>query len=48
MEDIYEAVIVGCGVSGIAASNVLLEHGVEHVIIEAQPYIGGRIAGSER
>lgn len=44
MEDISEVVIIGCGISGIAASNVLSENGVQHVILEAQDCIGGRIA----
>ena len=35
--------IIGAGVSGLRCATVLLEHGVEVVMIEARDRIGGRV-----
>lgn len=40
----YQVVIIGCGISGLAAASKLIKKGIEDfVIIEAQDYVGGRI-----
>ncbi|MBL8949793.1 MAG: (2Fe-2S)-binding protein [Myxococcaceae bacterium] len=36
--------VVGGGVSGVAASQALLERGVDHVVLERESFIGGRAA----
>lgn len=36
----HEAVVIGAGQSGLAASYHLMRHGVEHVVLEAQSRIG--------
>lgn len=36
--------IVGGGVSGLAASQALLERGIDHVVLERESFIGGRAA----
>jgi sarcosine oxidase subunit alpha len=36
--------IVGGGVSGLAASQALLERGIEHVVLEREGFVGGRAA----
>src|SRR6185436_14612353 len=38
------AVIVGGGISGLSASQVLLERGVEHLVLERESFPGGRAA----
>ena len=35
--------IIGAGISGLRCASVLLEHGVEVVIVEARDRIGGRV-----
>jgi monoamine oxidase len=40
----YSCIIVGAGISGIAASTVLTEKGISHLMLEAKDHIGGRIA----
>ena len=39
----YRVCIVGAGVSGLRCAGVLLEHGVEVVIVEARDRVGGRV-----
>lgn len=39
----HEVVIIGAGISGLAAAELLDKHKVEYVIIEARDRIGGRI-----
>jgi ribulose 1,5-bisphosphate synthetase/thiazole synthase len=39
----YDVIIVGAGISGIAAAKTLLESGYRVVILEASDRIGGRI-----
>jgi sarcosine oxidase subunit alpha len=40
----FDTVVVGGGVSGLAASQALLERGVEHVVLERETFTGGRAA----
>lgn len=35
-------IVIGAGLSGLAAARRLAEHGEEVVVVEAQPYVGGR------
>jgi sarcosine oxidase, subunit alpha len=39
-----DTVIIGGGVSGLAASERLKERGIEHVVFEREPFAGGRAA----
>ena len=36
-------IIVGAGISGLAAGQELLKHGVKVIVLEAEDYVGGRI-----
>jgi D-hydroxyproline dehydrogenase subunit alpha len=40
---VYDVVIVGSGVAGIAAANTLAGHGLEILVIDENPHAGGRI-----
>lgn len=42
--NVYEYAIVGGGLAGLGAAKKLNEKGIEHVLIEANSYIGGRVA----
>lgn len=44
---VYDAIIIGAGVAGIAASKTLSDQGKPHLILEARHRIGGRIVSSE-
>lgn len=37
-----EVIIVGAGIAGLRASQVLKQHNVTHIIIESTDHIGGR------
>lgn len=39
----HKVVIIGAGISGLAAAEVLSKHGIDYVILEARDRIGGRI-----
>ena len=40
----YQVIIIGGGISGLAAANTLIENGITNIILlEAQNRIGGRI-----
>lgn len=39
----FDVVIVGAGMSGVAAGKRLKEHGFSVVVLEARDYVGGRI-----
>lgn len=43
MQKIYDAIIIGAGISGIAASLSLSKLGIEHIVLEARSRIGGRM-----
>lgn len=43
----YEVVVIGCGVSGIAAADQLQNHGYKVKVLEARDRIGGRINSSQ-
>lgn len=47
MQKIYDAIIIGAGISGIAASLSLSRLGVEHIVLEARSRIGGRMLTKE-
>lgn len=47
MNKIYDAIIIGAGISGIGASLSLSKQGIEHIILEARDRIGGRILAKE-
>lgn len=38
-------VVVGAGIAGLAAATGLAERGVDVVVVEREPYLGGRVAG---
>ena len=40
---IYDAIIVGAGISGLAAADNLIDSGKDVLILEARDRIGGRI-----
>lgn len=42
-EIIYDAIIIGAGVSGLAAAKTLIEAGKQILVLEARNRIGGRI-----
>jgi phytoene dehydrogenase-like protein len=44
---VHDVIIIGAGVSGIAASKALSDKGTPHLILEARDRIGGRIVSSE-
>lgn len=39
----YKVAIIGAGISGLAAAEVLSKHGIDYIILEARDRIGGRI-----
>ncbi|MEU8571531.1 FAD-dependent oxidoreductase [Streptomyces pathocidini] len=39
-----DVVVVGAGIAGLAAARLLIEAGVSAMVLEAAPYIGGRMA----
>ncbi len=43
MENYFEVIIIGAGISGIGASLELSNHNIRHLIIEGRDRIGGRI-----
>lgn len=44
MERVHGAVVIGCGIAGVAASWQLSSAGIDHIILESRERIGGRIA----
>lgn len=38
----YDVIVIGAGMAGLRASQVLQRQGVEHVILEVTDHIGGR------
>lgn len=41
---LYDVIIIGAGISGLAAAQILREQGSENILVlEAQDYVGGRI-----
>lgn len=44
---VHDVIVIGAGVSGIAASKALSDKGTPHLILEARDRIGGRIVSSE-
>ena len=48
VEATYDIIIIGAGISGLTAANLLAQHnGVTFKVLEASPRIGGRIRSSE-
>jgi monoamine oxidase len=43
MAQTIPVIIIGAGISGIAASSVLSKSGIRHIILESRSRIGGRI-----
>ena len=43
----YDYIIVGAGLAGIGASEILTQKGIKHLMIEASTKIGGRVASFE-
>jgi len=43
MEHIYDAIVIGAGISGIGASFTLSKAHCNHIILESRDRIGGRI-----
>ena len=46
LEPAYQAdvVVVGAGVAGLAAAHRLISAGVTTAVLEAAPYVGGRMS----
>ena len=44
MEENYEVIVIGAGMSGIGASQILAEKKIGHVILEGRGRVGGRVA----
>jgi len=42
--EFHEVIIIGAGISGLRASQILQQKGVPHIILESKKHIGGRIA----
>ena len=40
---IHEVIIIGAGMAGLRASQVLQSKGIEHIILEATDHVGGRV-----
>ena len=38
-----KVIVIGAGISGLSAANLLSKHGANVLVIEAKDYIGGRI-----
>lgn len=45
--EIYDVIVVGAGAAGIAASKVLNQKRISHIIIESRNRIGGRIVSGQ-
>jgi len=43
MEKVHDVLIIGAGMSGLAASYTLTQKGIAHIIVEGRDRIGGRI-----
>lgn len=43
MEKAYPVIIIGAGISGLAASLSLTKKGINHIILEGRDRIGGRM-----
>ena len=43
MNRVIPVIIIGAGISGIAASSVLCKNRIQHVVLESRDRIGGRI-----
>jgi monoamine oxidase len=43
MRKLTPVIVIGAGISGIAASSVLCKNGIKHIILESRDRIGGRI-----
>jgi polyamine oxidase len=43
MEQLYEVIVIGAGISGIGASKILSENKVNHLVLESRDRFGGRI-----
>ena len=48
MENNYDAVIIGAGISGLTAGALLSKKGKKVLILESQPKIGGYLCGFKR
>ena len=44
LEENYEVIVIGAGMSGIGASQILAEKKIGHVILEGRGRVGGRVA----
>lgn len=42
---VHDVIIVGAGISGLRASQILTEEGYDHLVLESSSTIGGRIKG---
>jgi heterodisulfide reductase subunit A-like polyferredoxin len=43
-DQVHEVIIIGAGLAGIAASKVLTDQHISHLLIEARNRVGGRVA----
>lgn len=43
-EELYDVIVIGAGISGLAAANYLKEQGLNKIkIVEARDRVGGRV-----
>ena len=47
MNEVVPVIIIGAGISGIAASTILTQKGIKHIILESRNRIGGRILATD-
>jgi monoamine oxidase len=47
MNKTIPVIVIGAGISGIAASSLLSKNGIKHIILESRDRIGGRILAAD-
>lgn len=44
VDQVHEVIVIGAGIAGLRASEVLEAQKIEHIVLEASSKVGGRVA----
>ena len=44
VDQVHEVIVIGAGIAGLRASEVLDSQKIEHIVLEASSKVGGRVA----